>query len=68
MCVCVQLDKSKIEVIRWLIFDRGQRSEAIHQGNALMRQFLGKHTHTLCLIDHTHFSHPEAISSRGTVS
>ena len=39
----MQLDKSKIEVIRWLIFDRDQRSEAIHQGNALMRQFLGKH-------------------------
>ncbi len=39
--MCVQSDNSKIEVIKWLIYDKGQRSEAIHQGNALMRQFLG---------------------------
>ena len=33
---------SKIEVIKWLVFEEAQRAEAIIQGNALMRQFLGK--------------------------
>ena len=36
-----QLDRSKIEVIKWLVYDEDQREEAIRQGNALMRQFLG---------------------------
>ena len=37
-----QVDLSKIEVIKWLVFEESQRAEAIIQGNALMRQFLGK--------------------------
>lgn len=32
----------KIEVIQWLVFEETQRAEAIIQGNALMRQFLGE--------------------------
>lgn len=37
-----QMDLSKIEVIKWLVFEDAQRSDAIIQGNALMRQFLGE--------------------------
>ena len=40
----LQLDRSKIEVIKWLVFDEDQREEAIRQGNALMRQFLGQYS------------------------
>ena len=39
---CIQVDQGKIEVIKWLVFEESQRAEAIVQGNALMRQFLGK--------------------------
>ena len=42
LSVCLQVDMSKIEVIKWLVFEEAQRAEAIIQGNALMRQFLGK--------------------------
>ncbi len=45
MCACIfffQVDQSKVEVIKWLVFEESQRAEAILQGNALMRQFLGE--------------------------
>jgi len=37
-----QLDHNKINVINWLVFEDSQRAEAIRQGNALIRQFLGE--------------------------
>ena len=36
------MDHSKINVINWLVFEDSQRAEAIRQGNALIRQFLGE--------------------------
>ena len=36
-----QLDWLKIEVMNWLMFEETQRAEAIRQGNALIRAFLG---------------------------
>lgn len=47
-CVVVfdyKVDLSKIEVIKWLVFEESQRAEAIIQGNSLMRQFLGTWLH-----------------------
>lgn len=37
----VQEDRLKIDVIDWLVFDPAQRAEALKQGNAIMRKFLG---------------------------
>lgn len=31
----------KVDVIDWLVFDPAQRAEALKQGNAIMRKFLG---------------------------
>ncbi|GAB1295600.1 Nuclear pore complex protein [Apodemus speciosus] len=35
-------DRLKIDVIDWLVFDPAQRAEALRQGNAIMRKFLGE--------------------------
>ena len=36
----LQEDRQKIEALEWLTFDPAQRSEALRQGNAIMRLFL----------------------------
>ena len=66
--VCIQADRHKIEVISWLVFEESQREEAIKQGNALIRAFLGDlPTSTLCpphAHPHTHtFIHTLTLSS-----
>uniref|UniRef100_A0A8C2VLJ3 Nuclear pore complex protein n=1 Tax=Chinchilla lanigera TaxID=34839 RepID=A0A8C2VLJ3_CHILA len=40
-----QEDRVKIDVIDWLLFDPAQRSEALKQGNAIMRKFLALKKH-----------------------
>lgn len=37
----MQLDRNKISVIDWLVYEEAHRAEAIHQANALIRSFLG---------------------------
>ena len=39
---CSQEDQSKIDAIDWLVFDDTHRSEAMKQGNAIMRSFIGR--------------------------
>ena len=51
-----QVDHSKINVINWLVFEDSQRAEAIRQGNALIRQFLGE-----CMLVHRHQYIPVCI-------
>lgn len=39
------MDRLKIDVIDWLVFDPAQRAEALKQSNAIMRKFLGNTLH-----------------------
>ena len=40
-----KIDRHKIEVISWLVFEESQREEAIKQGNGLIRAFLAMRKH-----------------------
>uniref|UniRef100_A0A8B9T524 Nuclear pore complex protein n=1 Tax=Anas platyrhynchos TaxID=8839 RepID=A0A8B9T524_ANAPL len=41
----IQVDRLKIDVIDWLVFDPAQRAEALKQSNAIMRKFLASKKH-----------------------
>ncbi|NXA33693.1 NU107 protein, partial [Eudromia elegans] len=40
-----EVDRLKIDVIDWLVFDPAQRAEALKQSNAIMRKFLASKKH-----------------------